>query len=270
MPPGSFRPSTDYSYLDHSRFLRHEPCPKCGSKDNLGVWDDGHKYCFGCGYVQREKDSLTSIAKQLEGNNNNENIPRDLHSDSFVSDIPGIAHSWLEKYGITPTEMQAYRLMWNTRTQSLVFPCFNPNGKLIFYQERYFGPNKDHPKYLTFGSPDIPFATINNTLYNSGGIVLVEDFVSSFKVGRYITSGALTGSKIAPKAFKWLSGRFKQARLWLDMDKAAESLVEASKLSGAIPDVRSIITHLDPKEYSNEVIFKTLIESGIIKNRKKP
>jgi len=31
-------------------FLRNEPCPKCGSRDNVGVWTDG-KYCFsGCGY----------------------------------------------------------------------------------------------------------------------------------------------------------------------------------------------------------------------------
>ena len=28
-------------------FVGHEPCPDCGSKDNLGVWAD-HSYCFGC------------------------------------------------------------------------------------------------------------------------------------------------------------------------------------------------------------------------------
>ena len=27
-------------------FLRHEPCPKCGSKNNVGVYKDGHKNCF--------------------------------------------------------------------------------------------------------------------------------------------------------------------------------------------------------------------------------
>lgn len=32
-----------------SRFLRHEPCPSCGSRDNLARYDDGHGYCFGCG-----------------------------------------------------------------------------------------------------------------------------------------------------------------------------------------------------------------------------
>ena len=27
-------------------FLKHESCPKCGSKDNVGVYKDGHKKCF--------------------------------------------------------------------------------------------------------------------------------------------------------------------------------------------------------------------------------
>ena len=33
-------------------FLKHESCPKCGSKDNVGVYKDGHKKCFtpDCNY----------------------------------------------------------------------------------------------------------------------------------------------------------------------------------------------------------------------------
>ena len=39
-----------------SSFVSHEPCPKCGSRDNLGVYDDGHTYCFGCQtYTHPEK-----------------------------------------------------------------------------------------------------------------------------------------------------------------------------------------------------------------------
>ena len=31
-----------------SEFLRHEPCPDCGSSDALSVYSDGHTYCFSC------------------------------------------------------------------------------------------------------------------------------------------------------------------------------------------------------------------------------
>lgn len=38
---------------DESHCIQHEPCPECGSKDNLARYSDGHGYCFGCGYYER-------------------------------------------------------------------------------------------------------------------------------------------------------------------------------------------------------------------------
>lgn len=32
--------------------VQHEPCPECGSKDNLARYEDGHAYCFGCEYYE--------------------------------------------------------------------------------------------------------------------------------------------------------------------------------------------------------------------------
>ena len=43
--------------MEESQFTNHEPCPSCGSKDNLARYDDGHGYCFGCGYHEQEKPS---------------------------------------------------------------------------------------------------------------------------------------------------------------------------------------------------------------------
>lgn len=38
---------------DESTFLKHIACDKCGSKDNAGIYSDGHTYCFGCGTYGR-------------------------------------------------------------------------------------------------------------------------------------------------------------------------------------------------------------------------
>lgn len=35
-----------------STFLRHEPCPSCGSRNNLARYSDGHGYCMGCSYYE--------------------------------------------------------------------------------------------------------------------------------------------------------------------------------------------------------------------------
>lgn len=33
---------------EESHFIRHAPCPKCGSSDAVGVFSDGHTYCYSC------------------------------------------------------------------------------------------------------------------------------------------------------------------------------------------------------------------------------
>ena len=44
-------------------FLKHLPCPNCGSKDNLAEYVD-HFYCFGCKYWKAKND-LASIRNRL-------------------------------------------------------------------------------------------------------------------------------------------------------------------------------------------------------------
>lgn len=45
--------------MSDSSFVRKEPCPACGSRDNLGRFDDGHGYCFGCGHFESGNDNDT-------------------------------------------------------------------------------------------------------------------------------------------------------------------------------------------------------------------
>ena len=41
--------------MTDSHFVRHEPCPSCGSKNNLARYSDGHAVCFtgGCDHYER-------------------------------------------------------------------------------------------------------------------------------------------------------------------------------------------------------------------------
>jgi twinkle protein len=41
-----------------SSCIGHEPCPACGSRDNLARYDDGHGYCFGCQYYEKGDGSV--------------------------------------------------------------------------------------------------------------------------------------------------------------------------------------------------------------------
>jgi twinkle protein len=52
--------------MRESNFLRKEPCPSCGSRDNLARYDDGHAHCFGCGYYEKaESDSEGTTLQNL-------------------------------------------------------------------------------------------------------------------------------------------------------------------------------------------------------------
>lgn len=46
---------------DESAFLRHEPCPECGSRDNLARYASGRGFCHGCGHIEWPDHPTTMI-----------------------------------------------------------------------------------------------------------------------------------------------------------------------------------------------------------------
>ena len=53
-----------------SEFLRHTPCPTCGSSDANSVYSDGHSFCFACNTYTHPDSSVRSMsvsAVSLEG-----------------------------------------------------------------------------------------------------------------------------------------------------------------------------------------------------------
>lgn len=54
---------------DESVCIAKESCPKCGSRDNLGRYSDGHAYCFGCGYYEHGDGESAEhyVTKEAEG-----------------------------------------------------------------------------------------------------------------------------------------------------------------------------------------------------------
>ena len=53
-----------------SEFLRHTPCPTCGSSDANSVYSDGHSFCFACNTYTHPDSSVRSMsvsAISLEG-----------------------------------------------------------------------------------------------------------------------------------------------------------------------------------------------------------
>ena len=114
-------------------FVKHEPCSKCGSRDNLARYDDGSAYCFGCGHTERSSKyvprTVEAITKEIK-----------LPADSSTQ-IDKVALDWLHKYNITDTERIKYRMLWSAEKQQLIFPLYDGNSNLLAWQARCFDPN---------------------------------------------------------------------------------------------------------------------------------
>lgn len=75
--------------INGSKVVEREQCPKCAdngrdnSEDNLACYDDGHKYCFACGYYEKGSNNYMTQVKE-------ENINREF--TPYVGDVEALPH----------------------------------------------------------------------------------------------------------------------------------------------------------------------------------
>ena len=226
-----------------SKFLRHLPCPKCRSKDNLGEYDD-HFYCFGCQYYKTKQD-LESLRNRLK-----EKRPSNVVTTSVLhttEELPQVAMKWLLFYGITLNEIVKYNFQWCTDNGTLIL--LNTGS---YWQGRSF--KSYGPKYLSHGPKPL-------TVYGkSATIILTEDILSAIKVSRnqLVCSAPLLGSSLASNFEEELVNNYQTVYVWLDRDKAKNAIKIKNRLKSLGLESKAIITNLDPKEYNNKEIEQWL------------
>ena len=241
-----------------SKFLHHEPCSECGSRDNLGVWDDGHKFCFGCGYyvpncadnsIQDIHSSLCDLQKQQQEDTINHAAFRDVPVDC-TRNLPTIAVEWLQQFKLTKKEIyQQNSFLWSDAHESLIYTVFDIYGNLLMWQSRYFGNNSNAARFHTAG----PAGSCYHIFDRHGTattLTLVEDIISAIKVGRVAHAMPLWGSDVSYKRLLRLSHMYQNLNIWLDKDKQKYSVGARQRASIFFNHARCIITELDPKRYS--------------------
>ena len=228
-----------------THFLRHQPCPNCGSSDARGIWSDGSQYCFSCKSYQPPTSLDSFTLKRKKATSSYIALPEDA-----IPYLPDFVKAWLNKYSLTDAEIKLINPLWSFSRSSLIFPVY-ANGVLLMYQERYFGEEK-RPKYLTYGYKGDVMHLLGN--HSESMVVITEDLISAVKVSTVMNSMPVWGSNLSLKDATRLSKRFKHLVLWLDMNKASDSLKMASKYAPLFDSSVSVVTELDPKEYSHDEI----------------
>lgn len=263
------------------RFVKHESCSRCGSRDNLGRYSDGSAFCFGCGHYER--GSISKFVKEREhGQSKNEdNYGRIRPSlpDDASNIIRGAGKHWLAKYNISAVETLKAGWKWSDSWEQLLFPFYDRDNKLCCLQARNFNPQRaSKAKYYNQGEKSESWTIYKHTRpinareaeesFSGDGrvlqerprslLILTEDAVSSLVVARTSDAMPLLGTHIAKEKLMALRGFYDQLVVWLDSDKYREArqIADQAKLIGF--DARAEFTSLDPKDLSNDEIKERL------------
>lgn len=240
-------------------------CPKCAEQgkdkhqDNLAVYDDGHSWCFSCGYYE----PANPIKKLKQKDIIKPKLIFELPEDTIlIQDIPNIIPNkvtlWIKKYF---SSLNFPDCFWSESKKYLLFLINDENNLPYAYTARYFGDNLKHPKWITLG--------INSSTFNftkprqdilANTCVLVEDIISGIKVGHIQTTLTLFGAHVSLERLAKLKLLgYTNIIFWLDADKYNEKLRFAKEATLLGLQTKIIQTELDPKAYSYEKIHEFLI-----------
>jgi twinkle protein len=210
--------------VSDSQFLKHVPCPKCGSSDAGALYDDGHMHCFACsetiqGYDEDLADSVVIVEKK----------PNLVYTYSMENveykAIPerGITRATCEKYGVYANEQIHY------------YPYFNKEGKEVARKARAV----ETKSFTAHGN--IKEATLfGQQLFHAGGkaVTICEgelDALAAFQMNGSlyptvsIKNGAASAKKDCQGQYEWLNS-FDSIVLAFDADepgkKAAQEVAE--------------------------------------------
>lgn len=243
-------------------------CPSCARigrdrhADNLIIYPNGGSHCFSCGYHSHGTASRRPFTAPPAGDQPSTQVtllPYDIDTT-----IPAKCLDWLRQYHITYQDIIENDICWSEQRQLLLFPYDN------CWQGRYFGSDDRHPKWWSKGNLDNQiWGKLLEPRLLPNGIILVEDIISTIRVGKYFPTICLFGSSLSKtKLARLLTHMTHNLIWWLDYDKKDYANERALYLQGLGYDSRAIVTPLDPKQYSNSEIISIISQLGLDKNPK--
>lgn len=230
-----------------ARFVKHTPCPSCGSRDNRAEYDDGSSYCFGCGSSSRRTRLPQTNQESDEGEY--VTLPKDA-----TTDFPPHCYQWLTKDGLDlPTILKA-GIKYSPSKDQALFPYYDRQGQLALVQARNF--RKGAPKYFNIGNKEDVYPIYGNL--DSKTLVLCEDTLSAIKIGMVSKGMSLLGTSISATKLAVLGRKHQKIVVWLDRDKWREAREIADKARWLGLSTTSVFTEQDPKTYSLDKIKELL------------
>lgn len=209
-------------------FVLHTSCPKCGSSDAVGVYDDGHGHCYSCDTAfPPGAFAMTGEAQDVE---------------------PGRKKSKAEKALIPSNDMEIKRLTVRKLSEETVrkygYGIAKYNGKDV-QVANYHDPKSGRIVAQKLRFPDKDFTVLGDlkkaglfgqNIARSGGkmIVVTEGEIDAMSVSQAmglkwpavsVPNGAAGAKKALAAQVEWLEG-FETIVLAFDNDEAGRAATE--------------------------------------------
>lgn len=232
---------------NNSKFIRHEPCDKCGSSDGRATYDDGHSYCFVC-----EDHEKGASEHNDEGTN-------EVHERPIRSNNPSLAqgeYQELPRRGLS----EATCRKWGYKVGSFegkvchIAEFKDSAGNTIAQKIRL--PNKDFRALGDFSKAGLYGAH----LWNSGRkLVITEGEIDALSVSQIndhkwpvvsLPNGASAAKRVIMNSLEYLES-FQEVVLMFDNDDAGKKA--AAECAALLPVGKAKIASLPLKD-ANEML----------------
>lgn len=220
-----------------SHFLRKESCPKCGSRDNLARYSDGHAHCFGCAHYEPATEG------PLPTTNRRPSVDTDfmpIQGDVMALAKRKISEETCRHFGYVVAEVTEamHRKMLPEQREKVpvgakvqLAPYCDEHGRVT--AQKWRAANKE---FGLFGKLKNGRQLFGQHLWRDGGkkIVITEGEIDAMSVSQLqgnkwpvvsVPNGASGAKKALQAELEWLE-RFEEIILMFDQDEQGFKAVE--------------------------------------------
>lgn len=227
-----------------SEFLHKEPCPECGSRDNLARYSDGHAFCFGCKHYE-PADGDEEYTPRERTPMSDELLPV---GRAQALRRRGLTEETCAKWGYTVSEM------WDQPVQ--VANYRDTTGKIIAQKVR------TRDKDFRFLGDTKNAGLYGQHLWRDAGkrVVITEGEIDALSVSQAqgnrwpvvsLPNGAQGARKALERSLQWLLN-FEEVVLMFDDDEPGQEGVEDSVT--LFPAGRCKVARIDGYKDANEAL----------------
>lgn len=226
-----------------SEFVKHLPCPACGSSDANALFTDGHTHCFACGKTV-----------QGDGTSNTTRKERHMSAEFLEGDIIPLPKRHLS---LATCQKFGYAVGKNKHGQSVQIATYaNEEGEVVAQKLRDASKN-----FVVVGSGGHSMPLFGQHLWPTSGqrICITEGEIDAMSLSQSfgnswpvvsLPNGAQAAKKAIARNLQWLLG-YTQIVLCFDMDEPGRAA--AAECAPLFPPGRCAIAQYPLKD-ANEML----------------